>query len=220
LRSKEEAHDYRYFPEPDLPVVRIDQAMIDEEQAKVGELPRARRKRFVAELGLNENQALTLTQHPATTRFFDAVLEGFDDPVKVANAITTDVLRGARFHGLKGEFSVTPQQVAELLGLIQKGDISGKQAKEVFAAMEESGDMPAKIVSERGLKVVANVDELEPMLKALIEKHPKQVESIRAGKKGVMGFFVGQVMKATGGSADPKIVNRLLTTLIESGEEN
>ena len=218
LRSKEEAHDYRYFPEPDLPVVRIDEALIEEERAKVGELPAARRRRFVGELGLNENQAAILTQHPATTRFFDAVLERFDDPVKVANSISTDVLRGARFHGLTGEFSVTPEQVAELLTLIQKGDISGKQAKEVFVAMEESGGMPAEIVAQRGMKVVANVDELEPMLRDLVQKHPKQVASIRAGKKSVMGFFVGQVMKATGGSADPKVVNELLARLLVEGE--
>jgi len=214
LRSKEEAHDYRYFPEPDLPPLEIQPRLIEEERQQVGELPQARRERYQAELGLTRAQAVTLCQHPGTIGFFEAVLASAGDSVKAANFVLTEVLRGAKFHGLRAEFSVTPAQVAELLALIDSGRISGKQAKEVFAAMEGSAELPSAIVEQRGLAVVSDASALEALLRELIQQNPKQVESLRAGKKNLAGFFVGQVMKATHGSADPKLVSELLSRLI------
>jgi aspartyl-tRNA(Asn)/glutamyl-tRNA(Gln) amidotransferase subunit B len=147
-------------------------------------------------------------------RFFEQTLERFNHPVKVANWILTEVLRGAKVHGQGAEFRVTPAQVAELLTLMDKGEISGKQAKEVHAALEGTDRSPRAIVEERGMQVVSDVSALEPLCRQLIEQHPKQAESIRAGKKSVMGFFVGQVMKQTGGSANPKLVSELFEKLI------
>ncbi len=216
LRSKEEAHDYRYFPEPDLPPLTLASSLVDEERVRIGELPAIRRKRYASELGLGEAQAGTLCQHPGTVEFFEAVLGEFSDAVKAANFVLTEVLRGARFHGLEAEFSVTPSQVAELLALVDSGKISGKQAKEVYAALEGNEQRPGDVVAARGLAVVSDAGALESMLAELIEKHPKQAQSIREGKKNVTGFFVGQVMKATRGSADPKLVSEILGRLIEA----
>ncbi|HEY4106719.1 MAG TPA: Asp-tRNA(Asn)/Glu-tRNA(Gln) amidotransferase subunit GatB [Polyangiaceae bacterium] len=215
LRSKEEAHDYRYFPEPDLPPLRVEAAFIAEARDKLAELPVAVRKRWVAELGLTPAAAQTLTGHPEYARFFEDVLKRFKQPVKAANFVANDVLRGAKSHGLSASFTVTPAQVAELLALVDAGEISGKQAKEVFSALENHPEIKAQaVVEQRGLRVVSDSGALEAVCKQLIEKNPSQAASLRAGKKGLMGFFVGQVMKETGGSANPKLVNELLEKLL------
>ena len=214
LRSKEEAHDYRYFPEPDLPPLEIRPELVEQERQQIGELPQVRRERYHEQLGLTRAQALTLCQHPGTVSFFEQALAGSSDPIKTANFVLTEVLRGAKFHGLQAEFTVTPAQLADLLALLDAGRISGKQAKEVFAAMEGSQELPSAIVAERGLSVVSDASALEALLRELIEQNPKQVQSLRAGKKNVAGFFVGQVMKATQGAADPKLVSELLSRLI------
>jgi aspartyl-tRNA(Asn)/glutamyl-tRNA(Gln) amidotransferase subunit B len=214
LRSKEDAHDYRYFPEPDLPPVTLPAALVDAERGRIGELPMQLRSRYGSELGLSPQAAATLTQHPAYVRFFREALARFDHPVKVANWIQTEVLRGASVHGLKAEFAVTPQQVAELLELVENKEISGKQAKEVQAAMERTDLSPRRIVQDRGMRVVSDSSELEPLCLRLIERHPDQAASVRSGKKGVLGFFVGLVMKETKGQADPKLVNELLEKLL------
>jgi aspartyl-tRNA(Asn)/glutamyl-tRNA(Gln) amidotransferase subunit B len=216
LRSKEEAHDYRYFPDPDLPPLVISKDIIATEQAAVGELPDAMRKRWVSELGLSEAAAQTLTQHPGYARFFEGVRSAAPgvDPKKIAGFVQTEVLRGANHHGLEATFSVTPTQVAELLGLAESGRISGKQAKEVFAAIENTDKRASDVVAERGMEVVSDSGAIEAILRDLIAQNPKQAESIRAGKKQVLGFFVGQVMKATGGAADPKVVAELLEKLL------
>jgi aspartyl-tRNA(Asn)/glutamyl-tRNA(Gln) amidotransferase subunit B len=217
LRSKEEAHDYRYFPEPDLPPLRVEAAFIADARARLNELPQAVRKRWVAELGLTPATALTLTQHPEYVRFFEAVTKAFNQPVKAANFVANDVLRGAKTHGLSATFTVTPAQVAELLALVDLGEISGKQAKDVFAALEGTDRSPRAIVDERGLRVVSDSAALETLCQQLIEKFPSQAASMRGGKKGLMGFFVGQAMKETGGSANPKLVNDLFEKLLGGG---
>src|SRR5450432_3069641 len=214
LRSKEEAHDYRYFPEPDLPPLRVEAAFITEARAKLRELPQAVRRRWVEQLGLTPATAQTLTQHPGYARFFDAVCQIFNQPLKVANFVANDVLRGAKSHGLEATFTVTPAQVAELLGLVDAGEISGKQAKEVFAALEGTDKSARSIVDERGMRVVSDAGALEALCKQLIEKHPSQAASVRAGKKALIGFFMGQVMKETGGSANPKLVNDIFEKLL------
>jgi len=217
LRSKEEAHDYRYFPEPDLPPLRVEAAFIEDARARLNELPQAVRKRWLAELGLTPATALTLTQHPEYVRFFEAVTKAFKQPVKAANFVANDVLRGAKTHGLSATFTVTPAQVAELLMLVDSGEISGKQAKDVFAALEGTDRSPRAIVDERGLRVVSDSAALETLCQQLILKFPSQAASMRGGKKGLMGFFVGQAMKETGGSANPKLVNDLFEKLLGGG---
>ncbi|HTA88256.1 MAG TPA: Asp-tRNA(Asn)/Glu-tRNA(Gln) amidotransferase subunit GatB [Polyangiaceae bacterium] len=214
LRSKEEAHDYRYFPEPDLPPLRVEAAFVATARERLNELPQAVRKRWVADFGLTPAAALTLTQHPKYASFFEAVLKQFNQPVKVANFVANDVLRGAKSHGLDATFTVNPTQVADLLALVDSGEISGKQAKDVFAAIEGSERLPRSVVDERGLRVVSDSGALEALCRQLIDKYPSQAASMRAGKKGLMGFFVGQAMKETGGSANPKLVNDLLEKLL------
>jgi len=214
LRSKEDAHDYRYFPEPDLPPLVIDDALIAEERSKLAELPASLRRRWVTELGLPPPIAATLSSHPATARFFEDARARFNHPLKVANWIVTEVLRSARLHGISGEFAVSPAQVGELLELVESGAISGKQAKEVHAAIEGTKKSPRAVVEERGLRVDRDAGSLEPVCRKLIEEHPKQAAAVRGGKKTVLGFFVGKVMQQTGGSADPKLVSELLEKLL------
>jgi len=216
LRSKEEAHDYRYFPEPDLPPLGLDDAFVAKQKGSLGELPRAMQRRYVESLKLPPAAAVTLTQHPGYARFFEAAVEGFAEPVKVANFFVNEVLRGAKVHGLDATFSVSPAQVAALLALVEHGDISGKQAKEVYAAIEGTDRAPAAVVEERGLRVVSDAGAIQAACERVIDAHPEQVKSIRAGKKGVLGFLVGQVMKETKGAANPKLVSELLEKLTQS----
>ncbi len=215
LRSKEEAHDYRYFPDPDLPPVSIPSELIEQERAWLPELPRATRKRWMEE-GISESAAQTLTQHPDLVRFVEDTRKRAPELSlkKIANFVQTEILRGATFRGLEARFSVTPVQTASLLTLVEKGTISGKQAKEVFALLENTDKDPAEVVSEQGLSVVSDGGALEALLKDLIAKNPKQAQGLRDGKKQLAGFFVGQVMKETSGKADPKLVNELLEKLI------
>jgi aspartyl-tRNA(Asn)/glutamyl-tRNA(Gln) amidotransferase subunit B len=213
LRSKEDAHDYRYFPEPDLPPVRLEAAFVESVKALLPELPGAARERLLA-AGVPLAAAQTITQHPGYLRFFDALCQQFAHAVKAANFFTNEVLRGAKAHGLEVTFSVSAEQVAELLTLVEQGDISGKQAKEVFAAVEGSDKRPSAIVEERGLRVVSDSAALRAVCERLVAKFPEQAASLRAGKKGLLGFFVGQAMKETGGSANPKLVSELLESII------
>ena len=214
LRSKEDAHDYRYFPDPDLPPLRVAPHSVEQARSRLGELPRARRGRYETELGLSAQAAATLTGHPALTRYFEDVLSRHADAVRVANWVTTEVLRGAAIHGLEAELPVSAAQLSELLDLLAAGKISGKQAKDVYAAVEGTSKMPAEVVAELGLTVVSSEADLAPICERVLAEHPAQVEQVRGGKKGVLGFFVGQVMKATGGKADPRVVSQLLERLI------
>jgi len=214
LRSKEDAHDYRYFPEPDLPPLVLPAELVASQRARVGELPEARRERWAREHGLSPSTAATLTQHPAVANFFEATVRASLDPVRVANWIQTELLRGARLRGLTAEFTVTPGQLAELLELVESGAISGKQAKEVFATIEGTDRSPRAVVAELGLQVVSDLDALRPLCEELIAAHPKEAAAVRSGKRGVLGFFVGQVMKRTEKRAEPRLVSDLLAELL------
>lgn len=213
LRSKADAHDYRYFPDPDLPPLLLGDELIDEERRAVGELPVPRRARYVA-LGVSEAAAGTLTSHPAIARFFDEVLVQFPQPQKASNWIVTEVLRGTKTHGLDAQFPVSATQVAELLQLVDAGDISGKQAKDVYLAIEGTEQSPLQVVEARGMRVVSDDQSLRPLIAKIVADHPAAVETYRSGKTGTLGFFVGQVMKQTKGSANPKLVNEILLELL------
>jgi aspartyl-tRNA(Asn)/glutamyl-tRNA(Gln) amidotransferase subunit B len=159
--------------------------------------------------------ATTLSAHPAYAAFFETARQGFADATKVANFVANDVLRGAKTHGLSATFTVTAESVRELLQLVDAGQISGKQAKEVFAALEaEPTKTASAIVQEKGLKVVSDSGAIEAAVQKVVASFPEQAASVKAGKKGVIGFLVGQVMKETAGSADPKLVNQLLNKLL------
>jgi aspartyl-tRNA(Asn)/glutamyl-tRNA(Gln) amidotransferase subunit B len=217
LRSKEEAQDYRYFPDPDLPPLVLDDVLVAEVEASLPELPRKKRERFVREMGLSPYAAQVLTGHPRVAAFFEEAATLHGDPTKVANFVQGEVLRDVTTHGLKASIPVTARQVAELLRLVDAGTISGKQAKEVYAKIAGSERAPADVVAELGIQQVSDAGEIEAVCRGVLEASPKQAADLRAGKASLMGFFVGQVMKATGGSANPKVVNEVLKRLVGAG---
>ena len=216
LRSKADAHDYRYFPDPDLPPLVIEPSMVAEQREALPLLPQARRSKYTGEWGLGAPAAATLTTHPRIAEFFERVVALGAPAFKAANWVQTEVLRGSSTSGLDATFPVSPEQLAELIILIEKGDISGKQAKEVYVVLEQGDAMPSAVVEERGMTVVSDPSALEPIINEILANNPKPVEQYRSGKKGTLGFFVGQVMKATKGSADPKLVSQLLTQALDS----
>ncbi|MBV8817198.1 MAG: Asp-tRNA(Asn)/Glu-tRNA(Gln) amidotransferase subunit GatB [Acidobacteriaceae bacterium] len=209
MRSKEHAHDYRYFPEPDLLPLRISDEWLDRIRKELPELPADRRVRFMERYGLREYDANVLTLTRAMSDYFDRAAQASKDPKMAANWVTGD-LAGA----LKGRdithSPVKAQDLGELVSLIVSGEISGKLAKEIFAKMFETG-APARVIMEReGLKQISDSGALEAMIDAVIAANRKQVEQYKSGKTTVLGFLVGQVMKASKGQANPASVNELL----------
>jgi aspartyl-tRNA(Asn)/glutamyl-tRNA(Gln) amidotransferase subunit B len=217
MRSKETAEDYRYFPEPDLPPLLLPADVVEEARRALPEAPREKRARFVAELGLAPQAAAVLTQHPRIAAFFEeaALLHG--DAPRVANFVQSEVLRDVTTRGLSAEIPVTAAQLAELLALVDKGTISGKQAKELYAAVKGTAEMPAAVARARGMEQVTDTAAIEEICRRVVEANPKQAEQVRAGKTAVLGFFVGQVMKETKGSASPKLVNEALARVLGLG---
>jgi aspartyl-tRNA(Asn)/glutamyl-tRNA(Gln) amidotransferase subunit B len=214
LRSKEEAQDYRYFPDPDLPPLVLDGALVDEVRASLPELPRDKRDRFVREMGLTPQAAGVLTGHPRVAAFFEEAATLHGQPARVANFVQSEVLRDVTTHGLAATIPVTPRQVAGLLRLVDAGTISGKQAKEVYAKVVGSDRAPEDVVAELGMQQVSDASAIEDVCRRVVEQNPKQAEQLRAGKTALLGFFVGQVMKETKGSANPKLVNDVLRRLL------
>jgi aspartyl-tRNA(Asn)/glutamyl-tRNA(Gln) amidotransferase subunit B len=217
MRSKEEANDYRYFPDPDLPPLVVSEAAIEQARRELPELPRVKRERFVEALGLTHAAAAVLTQHPRIAAFFEeaAMLSG--DPVRVGNFVQSEVLRDVTTHGLSAKIPVSARQVAELLGLVEKGTISGKQAKDVYVRLASDSTLalsPLAVVTELGMAQVSDEGPILAACQSVIDRNPKQVEALRGGKTSLFGFFVGQVMKETGGSANPKLVNAALKKLL------
>jgi aspartyl-tRNA(Asn)/glutamyl-tRNA(Gln) amidotransferase subunit B len=155
-----------------------------------------------------------LTAHPRISEFFERTLALYGEPVKAANFIQTEVLRDITTTGLGASFPVTSEQVAELLGLVDKKTISGKQAKEVYAKIAGTTKSPAEVVRDSGLSQMSDVGELEAICKRIVEANPKQAAGYRGGKTALLGYFVGQVMKETKGSANPGMVNEILTRLL------
>ena len=211
MRSKEEAHDYRYFPDPDLPVVRLDQSWVEELRAGLPELPDAKFQRYLSEYGLSEYDANVLVSDRATAEFFEEVVAEGVDVKRAANWVSVEL--AGKMNNDKatyGELKLTPKDLGALIALIEKGDISGKIAKTVFEEMYASGKPPADVVMEKGLAQVSDEGELEKIVDQIIAESPDQVEQFRGGRDKVFGYFVGQVMKATKGQANPSVVNDLL----------
>ncbi|MCZ6729830.1 MAG: Asp-tRNA(Asn)/Glu-tRNA(Gln) amidotransferase subunit GatB [SAR324 cluster bacterium] len=211
MRSKEEAHDYRYFPEPDLPVVTLDEAWVESIRESLPELPDAKFERFQSEFGLSAYDAQVLVADRATAEFFEAVVAAGADAKRAANWVSVEL--AAHFNTDKtrvADLKFPPAYLAEIIAMIEKGELSSKMAKTVFDVLYESGQAPAEIVKEKGLSQVSDVGELEGIVNKIIADSPGQVEQYRSGKDKVLGFFVGQVMKATHGQANPAVVNELL----------
>ncbi|MFG6283590.1 Asp-tRNA(Asn)/Glu-tRNA(Gln) amidotransferase subunit GatB [Sphingomonas sp. S6] len=210
MRSKEDAHDYRYFPDPDLLPLELDEAFLADCRASLPELPDAKRARYEA-AGISPYQAGVLTAEVEAARWFDALLDAGAKPVAAANW-TTSELFGALNRVGKGiaDSPVSPTQAAELLALVADGTLSGSLAKQVFEVMLETGDAPAKIVEDRGLKQTSDTGAIEAVIAEVLAKNPGQLEQYRGGKEALFGFFVGQTMKAMGGKANPGVVNELL----------
>ena len=217
LRSKEEAQDYRYFPDPDLPPLRLEPAFVDGVRAAMPELPAGKRHRFTTDLGLTPYAAQVLTTHPRIAAFFEEAAKKHGHATKVANFVLAEVMGGVQTHGLDAKFPVSPSQVAALLALVDAGTISGKQAKEVYAGIEGTDKAPGDVVSALGMQQVTDAGAIEAVCRQVIEQSPRQAEQLRAGKTNLMGFFVGQVMKATKGAANPQLVNDVLKKLLGLG---
>ena len=214
LRSKEEAQDYRYFPDPDLPPLVIEEPFVEAARAALPELPRAKRSRFVAEMGLAASAAKVLTGHPRVAAFFEEAVLLHGNPTKVANFVSSEVLGDVRIEGLAARFPVTAGQVAELLKLVDSGAISGKQAKEVYAKVAGTARSPREVVSELGISQVSDVGAIEEVCKRIVEQSPKQAEQLRGGKSALMGYFVGQVMREMRGAANPQLVNETMRRIL------
>ena len=216
LRSKEEANDYRYFPEPDMVPFEFSDEFVERIAARLPELPDARKKRFCADYGLPTTDATILTDDLELCAFYEKAAGALGAKVgalakPLANLIINDLIGVLNAAGEELPASkVTPEAAAALIMLTDEGAISGKQAKEVFADMVETGEEPVTIIERRGLKQVSDTGELAAIVDAICAANQDKVEQYRSGKTGLMGFFVGQVMRETHGQANPQVVNELL----------
>ncbi|MEJ2125125.1 MAG: Asp-tRNA(Asn)/Glu-tRNA(Gln) amidotransferase subunit GatB, partial [Alphaproteobacteria bacterium] len=217
MRSKEEAHDYRYFPDPDLLPLEFDQDYVDELASALPELPDEKRARFISEFGLSPYDAGVLVSDKENAEYFEAAAKGRDAKM-VANWVMGDLFAALnRLSKSITESPVTAQHLGEMVGMIADGAISGRIAKDVFEIMVETGEAPGKIVEERGLKTITDTSAIEKVIDEIIAANPKQVEQVKAKPK-TLGWFVGQVMKATGGKADPGAVNAMLRERLDVTE--
>jgi aspartyl-tRNA(Asn)/glutamyl-tRNA(Gln) amidotransferase subunit B len=210
LRSKEDAHDYRYFPDPDLLPLELEDAFLEECRSTLPELPDAKRKRY-EELGITPYNASVLTAEVETARWFDALLDAAAEPKQSANWVVAELFGALNRRGESIEHSpVSPQQAAELLGLVADGTISGTIAKQVFEIMLETGQGAGSIVEERGLKQTSDTGAIDSEIDQVLAANADKVAEYKSGKEQLFGFFVGQTMKAMQGKANPKLVNERL----------
>ncbi len=217
MRSKEQAHDYRYFPDPDLPPVVVGADWIARVTSALPELPAQRRARYVAALGLPAHDAEVLTSERALADWYEAAVAApaKADAKKLSSWVQSELLRVVKDTPL-GECPIKPDMLAELVALIDAGTISGKIAKDIFARMLASGERPQVIVDREGLTQVSDSSAIEAAARAIIAAKPKEAAAYKAGKQQMLGFFVGQTIKAMGGKANPQLVNDILKKLLES----
>jgi aspartyl-tRNA(Asn)/glutamyl-tRNA(Gln) amidotransferase subunit B len=218
MRSKEEAHDYRYFPEPDLQPLIVSEQFVQNVRRSLPELPEQRRKRFSEQYGLSFADASQLVSDRALADYYEAAAEASGNPRGTANWIRSELIRELETKGVSASDSpVPPQELAALVRLIDEEKISGKQGKDVLVEMFQSGKSAQSIIEERGMVQVSDSGEIDTLIDGVIEANPEQLASYRAGKETLFGFFVGQVIKASKGKANPKVVNeRLRAKLNES----
>lgn len=218
MRSKEEAHDYRYFPEPDLVPIVLSDERIEEIRSTLPELPEAKRLRYVNDFGLPEYDAEVLTAKKALSDFFEESVALIDEPKMISNWLMVEIPPLLKEHELTAEeIPFTPASLAELIGLIQDGTISGKIAKSVLADMFEAPEKaPKTIVDEKGLAQMNDSGELEAIIEKIVDENPKSVEDIAGGNKKAYGFLTGQVMKATKGKANPQEANKIIREKVQA----
>jgi aspartyl-tRNA(Asn)/glutamyl-tRNA(Gln) amidotransferase subunit B len=222
MRSKEEAHDYRYFPDPDLVPVLVNQTWIDDVKAKLPELPTVRRDRYISELKLPKYDADIITGERELADYFDGIISNLktknEETYKAASNWTmVDVLRVINDqHIAISDFPITPKNLSDMINLIVDGTINGKIAKDVFEEMLKTQESPKTIVEKKGLVQVSDVSEIEKVIDEIFVNNQGQVEQYKSGKQQVFGFFVGQTMKAMKGKANPKVVNEVLQKKLRS----
>src|SRR6185437_61838 len=209
MRSKEHAHDYRYLPEPDLVPLRVSDAWLAQIRESMTELPAGKRGRFIDSYGLREYDAQVLTASQPLSDYFENAAKVSGDPRSTANWVTGELLGALKGRDLT-ESPVMASHLGELVGLIAKGEISGKLAKEIFAKMIETGDAPHVVMDREGLKQISDTGALAKIIEDAIAANPKQVEQYKSGKTAVLRFPGGEVMKASKGQADPAVVNEIL----------
>ncbi|HID96301.1 MAG TPA: Asp-tRNA(Asn)/Glu-tRNA(Gln) amidotransferase subunit GatB [Candidatus Latescibacteria bacterium] len=210
-RGKEYAHDYRYFPEPDLVPVDIDRKWIEKVKSELPELPTARKRRFISQYGIPAYDAEVLTTEREIADYYEEALQVGADPKAVSNWVMGDVLRELKARGVSpAEFNISPKHLAELVNLVSDGTISGKIAKTVFEEMVKTGGHPREIVEVKGLIQITDTGAIEQVVEEVLSENPEEVERYRGGKTKLLGFFVGEVMKKTKGKANPRLVNEIL----------
>jgi len=211
MRSKEEAHDYRYFPDPDLVPIMIGEAWVDELRKTIPELPEQKRERFIKSYGIPEYDTGVLTSSEPLADYFEQCTALFPHPKTISNWMMGDLLRELKKDGRNiVDCPVSPSALVDLLKLIESGTVSGNIAKGVFEEMYQTQKSAASIVEEKGLKQITDTSAIEKIVAEVIQAYPSQVEEFKGGKEKVLGFLVGQVMKASKGKANPGIVNKLL----------
>jgi len=217
MRSKEEAHDYRYFPEPDLPPLVVDQARRESIAASLPELPDARRLRLIAVYGIPEYDAALLTQTRGVADYFEETARHSSNAKAASNWVMGEVLRNMKERAIAIEaVPITPSALAGLITIVDKGTISSTVAKDVFAMMYDTGRAAAEIVAAEGLAQISDSSSLDPIVQRVLAAHPDVVAEIQAGKDRKFQFLVGQVMKETKGKGDPKLVTDLMRAAIGS----
>ncbi len=216
MRGKEEAHDYRYFPDPDLTPLVIDPEWVESLRKGLPELPVARLERFERDYSLSRDDALVLTSEKDMADFFEKAVSEYNQPKKICNWVMGELLGKLRDSGKSiADARISPEQLAKLVAMIDEGKISGKIAKSVFLEVFDKGVDPEKVVQEKGLVQISDVKALEDVAERILSSHPDEVQKYKQGQKKLMGFFVGQIMKETRGQANPGLVNRILQQKLE-----
>ena len=211
MRNKEEAHDYRYFPEPDLMPIRLSEEYIENIKNNLPELPESRKARYMNEMGLPEYDAGILTSSKKMSDFFEEATKVCGNAKAVSNWMMVDVIRIAREEGLEyDELPFTPKQLAGLIQLIDKGTISSKIAKDVFEEMVQTSKDPDKIVEEKGLVQISDESAIKEVVDRIVAANPQSIADYKAGKDRALGFLVGQCMKEMKGKGNPQILNKLI----------
>ncbi len=212
MRTKEEAHDYRYFPEPDIPPVIVGEEMLDEVRSELPEMPDVRLERFINELKLNEEDARTLTENRQLADYYEGVLQHLDDPKAVANLVMTEVLRVLNEESIDiRQFPIGTERLAELIALKKDDKINSSAMQQIFNHMLKNGDSAMDLAEEMNLLQVSDTGFIEPIIDDVIEQNPDEVKRFQDGKKQLIGFFIGQVMQRSKGKANPQQVREIIT---------
>jgi aspartyl-tRNA(Asn)/glutamyl-tRNA(Gln) amidotransferase subunit B len=215
MRSKEDAHDYRYFPEPDLLPLVVDDTWIETISSAIPELPAAKRARFIADHDITAYMAEVLTLERAVSQYFEETLSFCKDAKLVANWVMGEVLRVTKEKKMSvASLKVTPQRLGQLLGLVAQGTVSANVAKKIFDIMETQDKDPAAVVAEQGLAQISDSGELEKIVEDILAKNADEAQRLKAGETKLVGFFVGQAMKATNGKGNPKEINKIILRLL------